>query len=281
VAIANGGTRPIPLPPPRAPAVAARPFLSLAFGGGGTFGIGYLLGVAAALTEAGVPLRDAPMLGTSAGSWAAACLATDARIDRLREIPQVRIPDAHRGTLRAVAAALFGEATSPQVTACAVRLPFGRRELLSGADYALADIVAASSSVPVLFAPHRIGTARYVDGGVRSLVSAQLAAEADHLLVVAPIAGPMFGPAGRGMEAMLRRELRRWTARTGGRAHLIRPNAAVVSLARTPLQLFDHHRAVAAYFHGYEQAERLVAVRPGLAALRRRGHAPEPGRARG
>jgi NTE family protein len=113
----------------------------------------------------------------------------------------------------------------------------------------------------------RVGGRLYVDGGVRSLVSADQAGSARHLLVVAPIAGPMFGPGGRAMELMLRRELARWQRSTGGKAHLLRPNAQIAALARQPLHLFDKERAVAAYPMAYAQTRRLVAERPGLAQL--------------
>jgi NTE family protein len=131
----------------------------------------------------------------------------------------------------------------------------------------LADAVAASSAVPGIFAPVRVGRRLYVDGGVRSLVSAHHATPARHLLVVAPIAGPMFGPGGRAMELMLRDELRRWQRATGGKAHLLRPDAQIASLARNPLHLFDKGRAQAVYPLAYAQATRLVAERPGLASL--------------
>ncbi len=95
---------------------------------------------------------------------------------------------------------------------------------------------------------------------------------ARHLLVVAPIAGPMFGPAGRAMELMLRDELRRWQQNTGGKAHLVRPNAQIAKLARHPLHLFDKARALDAYPLAFAQARRLIVERPGLAGLA----APQP-----
>jgi NTE family protein len=142
-----------------------------------------------------------------------------------------------------------------------------RRVLLSGAEHPLADIVAASSAVPGLFRPARIGSAPYVDGGVRSVVSADLAAPARQLLVVAPLAGSMFGPGGRALERMLRREIARWERTTGGKAHLIRPDAEVAGLARTPLHLFDNARAKAAYSRAYAQTRALLLTRPTLAGL--------------
>lgn len=56
----------------------------------------------------------------------------------------------------------------------------------SGID--LVDAVAASSAVPTIWPPTTIGDARYVDGAVRSLVNADLAAGHDRVLVLAPFA---------------------------------------------------------------------------------------------
>jgi NTE family protein len=243
------------------------PRLSVAFGGGGPFGIAYGLGVVDALVDAGVSFRGVDMLGTSAGSWVAACVATGVGYNDLCRIPAVRVPNPRPGLLRGIASELFGDAGSARVTASALRVSTARPSLLSGADHRLADVVAASSAVPGLFAPARVGRRWYVDGGVRSLVSAHRATPAQHLLVVAPIAGPMFGPAGRMMELMLREEVARWQRATGGKAHLVRPNARIARIARQPLHLFDKARAVDAYPLAYAQARRLVSERPGLAAL--------------
>jgi NTE family protein len=242
------------------------PPLSAVFGGGGVFGIGYALGVCDALADAGVDLATSQMLGTSAGSWVASCLATGISFSDLCEIPQVRVPDPRPGMLRGIAGEVFGEETSERVTGSAVRLPTMRRVLLSGGEHVLADIVAASSAVPGLFRPARVGASFYVDGGVRSVVSADLAAPARHLLIVAPLAGAMFGPGGRGLERLLQREISRWKRRTGGSAHLIRPDAEIAGLARTPLHLFDNARAKAAYPLAYAQTRSLLSG-PVLAPL--------------
>ena len=242
------------------------PQLSVAFGGGGPFGIAYGLGVAHAVEASGLSFDGVQMLGTSAGAWVASCLATDVSFGELCSVPQLRLPNPRPGLLRAIAGDIFGDARSAQVTAAAVRLPSSRRVLLTGADHRLADIVAASSAVPALFAPARIGRHVYVDGGVRSLVSAHRASPARRLLVVAPIAGPMFGPAGRTMELMLREEIRRWEQATGGTAHLLRPNTEISMLARHPLQLFDKGRAQAVYPLAFAQAQASLALPALLAA---------------
>jgi NTE family protein len=144
--------------------------------------------------------------------------------------------------------------------AVACQLPSLRRYALSGADHPVATLVAASSAVPGLLAPERIGGRGYVDGGVRSMTSSDLADPADHLLVVAPVAGPMFGPAGRVVESVLRREMRAWWRENpGGQPWLIRPNHAVSALARRPDQLFDPSRARRCYDVAYDQGHRILA----------------------
>ena len=235
-----------------------QPSLAAAFGGGGLLGIGYGLGIARALRDIGVELDSAPLLGTSAGAWVAGCMATGVEPERLEELVGIRVPDPTPGVLLRYATRVFGDMHASRVTASAVRLTTGRRVLLSGEEWRVADIVAASSAVPVLFRPTRLGGHSYVDGGVRSLVSADCAPIADRLLVVAPVAGPMFGAGGRLMERMLRREVRRWELRSGGVGVVVRPNAAIAALARHPLQLFDSGRARAAYELAADQVEAMV-----------------------
>ena len=58
---------------------ASRPPLAVAYRDGGMLGIAYLTGIAESLLDGGVPLTAAPAIGTSAGSWAAACVALDIR----------------------------------------------------------------------------------------------------------------------------------------------------------------------------------------------------------
>lgn len=220
------------------------------------------MGVAEALLDGGVPLAAAPALGTSAGSWAAGSVALGLRWEHAMELlgPEApRLPDPRSGRLRAVAAELFGERRVPSMRAVVCSLPRLQRVVLDGADFPLADLVAASSAVPGLLAPHRVGGRRYVDGGVRSMASADLSAPADHLLVLAPLAGPMFGPAGRLAERVLRREMRDWRDRhPGGQLWLIRPNREIAALARRPDQLFDGDRALRCYDLAYTQGEGIL-----------------------
>ena len=244
-------------PVPNAPAP-----LACAYGGGGLFGIAYLLGVGEALVDGGVALGAAPAVGTSAGSWAAGALALGVRwhdaIDLIGDdIP--RVPDPRSGRLKRVATEIFGDRRVPSMRAVVCSLPRLQRVVLHGADHPVADLVAASSAVPGMLAPHRVDGRRYVDGGVRSMASADLADPATNLLVMAPIAGPMFGPAGRLAERVLRREMREWRLRNpDGNLWLIRPNRSIAELAGRPDQLFEPERAKRAYDLAYAQAAGIL-----------------------
>ncbi|MEV4257450.1 patatin-like phospholipase family protein [Spirillospora sp. NPDC049652] len=54
----------------------------------------------------------------------------------------------------------------------------------------LVDAVASSCAVPGIWPPVTIGDARYTDGGIRSMVNADLAAGFERVLVVAPLTDP-------------------------------------------------------------------------------------------
>jgi NTE family protein len=58
----------------------------------------------------------------------------------------------------------------------------------SGAD--LVDAVTASCAIPGIWPPVTIGGARYIDGGTRSAVNADLAAGYQRVLILAPMADP-------------------------------------------------------------------------------------------
>ena len=83
----------------------------------------------------------------------------------------------------------------------------------------LVDAVAASCAVPGVWPPVTIGGRRFVDGGVRSVANADLAAGYERVLIVAPVAqgiGHMTSP--RRQAAAL--------AAAGARVALVRPDRA-------------------------------------------------------
>ena len=71
----------------------------------------------------------------------------------------------------------------------------------SGID--LADAVAASCAVPGIWPPVTVGDRRYVDGGVRTTLNADLAAGAEVVLVLAPMGVAGSGPLTAGLEDAL------------------------------------------------------------------------------
>ncbi|MFC3502938.1 patatin-like phospholipase family protein [Micromonospora krabiensis] len=89
----------------------------------------------------------------------------------------------------------------------------------AGSGVSLVDAVGASCAVPGVWPPVTIGDRRYVDGGMRSPVNADLAAGARAVVVLAPTAAA-FGPMPRlaAQVAALRAE--------GARVAVVAPDAA-------------------------------------------------------
>lgn len=232
--------------------------LAMVYGGGGVVGIAYTAGVAAGLASTGIPVGEAPSLGTSAGSWTASAIALGLTYDDLAELPVPSVPNARSGVLARIARMVFGESTHHQVSVSAVTVRGRRRHILDGGVYALADLVAASSAVPGLLPPHRIDGRLYVDGGMWSVTSVDAADEADRVIVVAPLAGRVMGPMGRVAGALLDRELGRWRAcHPEADIHMIRPNREMAKIVGVrPLALFDSERARAVYPLAYDQGVR-------------------------
>lgn len=233
---------------------AQRPKYAGVFGGGGLFGIGYGLGIVDGLRERGIDLTNSPMLGTSAGSWVAAATALEITFETLVKLPVPTFPNPREGVLADTARQAFGAHTHPNVSVVVTQLPRLTRTVLSGATTPLADLVAASSAVPGLLAPQRINGQRYLDGGVRSAVSVDLAPAADILIVIAPLAGAMFGPFGRLVDNRTDKQQDTWRTMHGGTFLEFSPKAATAGVATLPHHLFDQDRAIEAYHRGRNEA---------------------------
>ena len=241
------------------PRVLAGPHpLSMVYGGGGAFGIAYGAGVAHGLAATGIAVAEAPAIGTSAGSWVASAVALGLDYEDFEGVEAPRVPTRRRDALIKPAREVFGDARHPLVAVSAVCVRSRRRHILDGARYPLADLVAASSAVPGLFPPYRIDGRLYVDGGMWSATSVDAAAEADEVIVVAPLAGSAMGPVGRSAGFFLERELRAWRDRHPDRTiTMIRPNHAIARiLGRGPLAVFDADRARRVYPLAVEQGMR-------------------------
>ena len=227
------------------------------------------MGVARALIEAGIPVSSGPMLGTSAGAWTAAALAVGIDFDEILASWH-GAPQEDTSRVIDITRPLFGEARDERVSTAAIRLPVLYPTILTGSDHDLADLVAASSSPPRVAVPHRIDGHRYIDAGIVTTTSADRAAPADLLVVVAPMAGPVLGRLGAASERMIALELMRWRM-TGGQVLYIRPNRAVGALAGTrPTDVLDTAIAEPTYRAAYELgmrcAERFRIRHPRLAA---------------
>jgi NTE family protein len=162
--------------------------------------------VAAQITS-GVPLDE---LYAAQLSPETAEIDVDIHIDKLFAQYEEAVTGAsgpEDGGRRLGAMALAAQTVDPATRLVAIdaRLPVkqwpDRRMLLPAVDaetgalavftresgVALIDAVAASCAVPGVWPPVTIGGRRYIDGGVRSITNADLAAGADRVLIIQPV----------------------------------------------------------------------------------------------
>jgi hypothetical protein len=246
--------------------------LSLVFGGGGAFGIAWHLAVLAALRDAGFAVETAPAVGTSAGAWACAALRQDLGVEAFESVGDISVPDLRRGVLQGVAREIFGDAGVEDARISAVSLPLLQRRMYHAHEHSVADLVAASSAVPGLFAPHCINGVAHVDGGVRSVDSTDHAPSARLLIASMPLGGPLMGPIGRAIEFSTRLGLSQWRRRNGGETFLLRPGRRLARfIGLRPGKLFDVSLAHEVYPIAHEQVTEYIAARrhtlPGLVPL--------------
>lgn len=188
-----------PPPPPKPPRIG------LALGGGAARGFAHV-GVIQVLEEAGI--RPDLVAGTSAGSLIGAIYAsgkTGAELGALAStMDESAITDwsfPGRGLLRGEALAKFVREQTGGRTIEQMKLPLGivATDLDSGAAILFqrgdtGEAVRASSAVPAVFQPVRIGSREYVDGGLVSPVPVRFARQMGAQLVVAvDIATPPDG----------------------------------------------------------------------------------------
>ncbi|MEU4693815.1 patatin-like phospholipase family protein [Actinoplanes sp. NPDC023714] len=164
------------------------------------------------------------------------------------------MPEAER---RAVIAARIGGGAWPatRLLITAVEAETGRVRIFDASSgVSLVDAVAASCAVPLTWPPVTIGGVRHIDGGVRSVANADLAAGNDRVVVLAPVtASPR--PSGRpsAQVAALGPEVR---------SAVVSPDAAARSaIGRNPLDPARRRPAAeAGRRQAAAEAERLRAV---------------------
>jgi NTE family protein len=191
----------VPKPPPRPPRIG------LALGGGAARGFAHI-GVIQVLEESG--LKPDLVVGTSAGSLVAALYAsgkTGAELATLADaMDETAFTDwsyPGRGLIRGEGLAKFVREHTGGRTIEQLRLPLGivATDLENGQPilFQRGDVgtaVRASSAVPAVFQPVRIGTREYVDGGLVAPVPVRFAKQMGAELVIAvDISAPPEGNA--------------------------------------------------------------------------------------
>jgi NTE family protein len=219
----NSEVKTIPTTVPPAPAVevplARRPVhLGLALGGGAARGFAHV-GVIQVLEEAG--LKPSHVVGTSAGSLVAALYASGKSIPELRkaaetmeeaEITDWMVPLLNRGALRGEALAKYVNAQVGGRNLENMKIPLGivATDLRSGEAITFrrgntGSAVRASSAVPAVFQPVRIGDREYVDGGLVAPVPVHQVREmgANFVIAVDISSDPEGNPAGDTFQILL------------------------------------------------------------------------------
>jgi NTE family protein len=203
-------------PPVKPPVLREPPRIGLALGGGAARGFAHI-GVIQVLEEAGI--RPSLVVGTSAGSLVAALYASGLNGKQLGELALAMDESAitdwaypGRGLLRGEALARYVREHTGAKPIEQMKLPLGivATDLDSGAPILFqrgdtATAVRASSAVPAVFQPVRIGNREYVDGGLVSPVPVRFARQMGAELVLAvDITSPPDGqPTGDAMRMLL------------------------------------------------------------------------------
>jgi NTE family protein len=228
LALTGCHTAPVaPVTPPVAPIVAPPdvvaanpaprpPRIGLALGGGAARGFAHI-GVIQVLEESGI--QPDLVVGTSAGSLVAALYASGKGGTVLAQLADSMDETAFtdwsfpgRGLIRGEALAKYVRENTGGKTIEHMRLPLGivATDLDSGAPilFQVGDpgvAVRASSAVPAVFQPVRIGTREYVDGGLVSPVPVRFARQMGAELVIAVdiSAAPEGAPTGDPMRMLL------------------------------------------------------------------------------
>jgi NTE family protein len=201
---------PVPAPPPR------RPRIGLALGGGAARGFAHI-GVIQALEENG--LMPDLVVGTSAGSVVAALFASGKNGRELATIADAMDETAFadwsypgRGLIRGEALAKFVRDKTNHRDIEQMKIPLGivATDLDSGQSILFqrgdtGTAVRASSAVPAVFQPVKIGAREYVDGGLSAPIPVHHARQmgAEFVIAVDISAVPEGNPTGDAARMLL------------------------------------------------------------------------------
>jgi NTE family protein len=194
------------------------PKIGLALGGGAARGFAHV-GVIQVLEEAGI--RPSLVVGTSAGSLVAAFYASGKNGSQLQQVSETMeeatftdwtLPIFSRGVLRGEALARYvgAQVNGRQIENMPLPLGIVATDLNSGLGVLFqrgdtGTAVRASSAVPALFQPVKIGGRDYVDGGLVSPVPVRYARQmgADLIIAVDISSAPEGNSAGGSLEILM------------------------------------------------------------------------------
>jgi NTE family protein len=198
--VLSAGDKPVSVAPasPQAPTEHRQARIGLALGGGAARGFAHV-GVIQVLEEAG--LHPHYVAGTSAGSLVAALYASGKSPQELRrvaetmeeaEITDWMLPILNRGALRGEALAKYVNTQVGGKSIEQMKIPLGivatdlrNGEVVTFRRGNTGSAVRASSAVPAVFQPVRIGEREYVDGGLVAPVPVKQAREMGANFVIA------------------------------------------------------------------------------------------------
>lgn len=250
-------------PPSPPPALPRPPRIGLALGGGAARGFAHI-GVIQVLEEQGI--RPDLVVGTSAGSLVAALYASGKSGVEMGSLAQTMDESGltdwsfpSRGLIRGEALARYVRAQTGGLTIEQMKLPLGivATDLADGqpilfqrGDAGVA--VRASSAVPAVFQPVKIGAREYVDGGLVSPVPVRFARQMGAELVIAvDISSP---PDGNG---------------TGDALHMLLQTFAIMGRSINRLELKDADVVMRPVLAGVSSADftaRVKAIQAGREA---------------
>lgn len=160
-------------------------------------------------------------------------------------------------------AAFAGAAWPPGFACTAVDAGSGRFQVWdagSGVDPQLA--IASSCAVPGVFPTVAIGRGRYMDGGVRDILNADVATGHDRVLAVSctmlEIPEGLAGPTMDAVFAATRAQLD-CLRESGSKVDVIVPGAEMLEISGWGVHLMDFSRAAAAFEAGQRQGEAEAA----------------------
>ncbi len=236
-----------------------KPELALALAGGGSYAIAVQMAIIETLQEEyGIEVQNAEILGTSGGSVSGGLIVSGKTYEDVENIPQISFPNYKPGYMKGVMNEVFGDEYAFNLRAMAFEVPHMRAAKLR--DHSIADKAAASSTIPGLFLPHHIDGKLYVDGGVRSITSADVAPRAHNLITISafarhfkPPVGNLRIPAGQFLEHRLNRQMKTWQRKHNGKAVHIYPDAEVSDMVKGANDVLDFELAKDVYWKMKEE----------------------------